>query len=132
MERKLFLGTLQGALGITKSDDGYLNVLTIGAGFVPARKTPSRHVWAKKPFLTKEGILYLNFSDFQEYFLRELFQRSSKAEKKRRKCIISQKSCIFAAIKGNQTTDVASMKGNPVRIRNSSCCCDPHYEGLLV
>ena len=35
MERNQFLGTLQGALGITKSDDGYLNVLTIGAGFVP-------------------------------------------------------------------------------------------------
>ena len=34
--------------------------------------------------------------------------------------------------KGNQTTDVASMQGNPVRIRDSSCCCDPHYGGLLV
>ena len=31
MERKLFLSTLQGALGITKSDDGYMNDLTIGS-----------------------------------------------------------------------------------------------------
>jgi hypothetical protein len=57
---------------------------------------------------------------------------TAKIKKNNQKWMIIQKSCIFAVEIGNQATDVALMQGNPVKVRNSTCCCNPHYGGLLV
>jgi hypothetical protein len=54
MERKLFLSTLQGALGITRSDDGYLNDLTIGNGDVVSLRVKNHPSNAWNFILTKK------------------------------------------------------------------------------
>lgn len=55
MERKQFLNSLQGALGITKSNDGYLNDLTIGNGDVVSIRVKNHPSNALNFVLTKKN-----------------------------------------------------------------------------
>ena len=53
--------------------------------------------------------------------------------------IISEEKFVFSSLFfylcpqiGNLVADVTTTKGNPVRVRNCSCSCNPLYESLLV